>query len=294
MTEASAALAVIKEEKGTGALFRQATDVAGVCGEIVKATAQQIGDRKYVKVEGWQSIAVTYGCIASSRDVERVPGGFRAIGEVRRMSDGVVLAVAEGFVGEDEPVWFGGKGKDRNGKEKIYERRAEYAIRAMAQTRAISRACRSAFAFVVTLIDKSLSTTPAEEVPDGGFNDHFASPNSEKATATKQRLATEKTVEGTATSKPASDGPTNFPNYGKRKGEAIAGAKQEDLVFYRKGAERTIADASKSKWHDRERALIDAIDAELRKQSKGTDAPAPDATNGSEPPPPTDADAPQF
>jgi hypothetical protein len=35
----------------------------------------------------------------------------------------------------------------------------------MAQTRAISRVCRSAFAHVVVLIDKELSTTPAEEVP---------------------------------------------------------------------------------------------------------------------------------
>lgn len=288
MTEASAALAVIKEEKGTGALFRQATDVAGVCGAIVKQTAQKIGDRKYVKVEGWQSIAVTYGCIASSRDVERVPGGYRAIGEVRRMSDQAVLATAEGFIGEDEPVWFGGM--DEKGKK--HTRRPEYAIRAMVQTRAISRACRSAFAFVVTLIDASLSTTPAEEVPDGGFNDNFHSPATDKAAATKQRLASEKTVEGTATSKPASDAPTHFPNYGKRKAELIAGAKQEDLIFYRKGAERTIADASKSKWHDRERSLIDAIDAELRRQSKGTEAPPPDTSNDNEPPPPTDADAP--
>jgi hypothetical protein len=41
----------------------------------------------------------------------------------------------------------------------------------MCQTRAISRACRSAFAHIVVLIDKSLSTTPAEEVPHGGFED---------------------------------------------------------------------------------------------------------------------------
>jgi RNase H-fold protein (predicted Holliday junction resolvase) len=33
----------------------------------------------------------------------------------------------------------------------------------MAQTRAISRVCRSAFAHCVVLIDADLSTTPAEE-----------------------------------------------------------------------------------------------------------------------------------
>jgi hypothetical protein len=41
----------------------------------------------------------------------------------------------------------------------------------MAQTRAISRACRSAFAFVVTMMDAGLETTPAEEVPQDGFSD---------------------------------------------------------------------------------------------------------------------------
>jgi hypothetical protein len=42
----------------------------------------------------------------------------------------------------------------------------------MAQTRAISRACRSAFAFVVTMMDAGLETTPAEEVPSEGFSDN--------------------------------------------------------------------------------------------------------------------------
>jgi hypothetical protein len=36
----------------------------------------------------------------------------------------------------------------------------------MAQTRAISRVCRSAFAHCVVLISSDLSTTPAEEAED--------------------------------------------------------------------------------------------------------------------------------
>jgi hypothetical protein len=135
---------------------RQATDVAGACKAIVLKTSQNIQGRKYVRVEGWQSIATAHGCIASARDVERVEGGIRAIGEVRRMDTGATLATAEGFVGDDEPTWA---------------KRPEYARRAMAQTRAISRACRSAFAHVVVLMDAGLETTPAEEVPAGGFDD---------------------------------------------------------------------------------------------------------------------------
>ena len=136
--------------------IRQATDVAGACREIVKATAQRIGNRDYVRVEGWQSIAVAHGCVASARDVEKVEGGWRCIGEVRRMDTGQAISTAEGFLGDDEEMWA---------------KRPTYARRAMCQTRAISRACRSAFAHVVVLIDKNLSTTPAEEVPFGGFED---------------------------------------------------------------------------------------------------------------------------
>lgn len=141
---------------GVATHIRQATDVAGACREIVKATAQKIGHGTYVRVEGWQSIAVAHGCVASARDVEKVEGGVRCIGEVRRMDTGSVIATAEGFVGDDEPTWAN---------------RPTYAKRAMCQTRAISRACRSAFAHVVVLIDRNLSTTPAEEVPHGGFED---------------------------------------------------------------------------------------------------------------------------
>jgi hypothetical protein len=141
-------------------VYRASTDAAGLCRDIVLKTAQKIGGRQYVKVEGWQAIAIAHGCAASADHVERVEdegmSGFRAVGIVRRMSDGAEIARAEGFLGDDETVWA---------------KRPVYARRAMVQTRAISRACRSAFAHVVVLIDANLSTTPAEEVPDEGFDD---------------------------------------------------------------------------------------------------------------------------
>ncbi len=141
------------------ATYRLSTDAAEIARAIVMQTAIPIQGRKYVKVEGWQAIAVAHGCTASARGVERIEGGVRAIGEVRRMDNGAVIAEAEGFVGEDEPVWFGGVLGS-----KTLPKRSDFAIRAMAQTRAISRACRSAFAHVVVMIDKELGTTPAEEM----------------------------------------------------------------------------------------------------------------------------------
>ncbi len=170
-----------------GALMTQATDVAGVCAEIVKRTAQQIQGRKYVRVEGWQSIAAAYGCVASSKNVTRVAGGVKATGELHRISDGALIATAEGFVGEDEPTWFGGE----NQHGKMLPKRADFAIQAMAQTRAISRVCRTAFAFVVVMIDGNLSTTPAEEM-SGVVHDVDVTeeiPTASDTTATALKLA---------------------------------------------------------------------------------------------------------
>lgn len=164
--------------------YRASTDAAAICRDIVISTATNIQGRKYVCVEGWQAIAIAHGCAAGARDVEKVEGGIRAIGEVRRMSDGGLIATAEGFVGEDEPTWYGGQNRGRT-----LPKRADYAIRAMAQTRAISRACRSAFAHVVVMMNAGLATTPAEEVPFDGFDngviDHEPQQLGEPAARTK-------------------------------------------------------------------------------------------------------------
>jgi uncharacterized protein (DUF3820 family) len=128
---------------------RQATDVAGLCRDIVLKTSQPIQGRKYVRVEGWQSIAAAHGCIASIDSVSETDEGVIAIASLLD-SMGKVRGKAEGYVGKDEKLWAA---------------RPKYAQRAMAQTRAISRVCRSAFAHVVVLMDAGLETTPAEEIP---------------------------------------------------------------------------------------------------------------------------------
>ncbi|BBC81246.1 phage recombination protein Bet [Acetobacter orientalis] len=145
--------------------WRASTDAASMCKEVVNKRAIDLQGRRYVPVEGWQAIAIAHGCVASSENVRRVDGGFSAEGVIRRMEDGHEIARAEGFVGEDEITWFGGKNK----WGKILPKRPDFAIRAMAQTRGISRACRSAFAHVVVLMDIGLETTPYEEMA-GVFN----------------------------------------------------------------------------------------------------------------------------
>jgi hypothetical protein len=129
--------------------IKRSTDVAGACKEIVTRTSIKIQNRKYVPVEGWMAIATAHGCNLSATDVKQVDGGISARGIVRRISDGLILGEAEGFVGEDEKTW---------------SNRPLFARRAMAQTRAMSRAARSVFAHVVVLMDAGLETTPAEEM----------------------------------------------------------------------------------------------------------------------------------
>ena len=64
-----------------------------------------------------------------------------------------------------------------------------------------------------------------------------------------------------------------FPNYGRRKGEPVAGASEEDLDYYARGCRRTLADPGKARFHDKERTLLAAIEAEM---SRRGGAPADD------------------
>jgi hypothetical protein len=149
--------------------YRMSIEAAQTCGDFVRAVAQTIQGRKYLGMDGWQAIAAAHGCAASAGEVTKEEDGVRAIGEVRRLSDGLVIARGEGFAGKDEPAWFGGEmevwsRQARRNVKVLAPKRPDFAIRAMAQTRAISRACRSAFAHVVVLIGRDLQTTPAEEM----------------------------------------------------------------------------------------------------------------------------------
>jgi len=62
------------------------------------------------------------------------------------------------------------------------------------------------------------------------------------------------------------DGGLVFPPYGRSKGAPIAGASIQDLEFYISGSRRSLDDPSKSRWHDKERVLLAALEAELARQ----------------------------
>jgi hypothetical protein len=60
-----------------------------------------------------------------------------------------------------------------------------------------------------------------------------------------------------------------FPPYGRSKGMPIAGASMQDLEFYANGSRRSLADPSKSRFHDKERTLLAAIEEEIARQQGG-------------------------
>ena len=210
-------------------LHKLALNVAGLVREVVKQATVSIEDRNYVRVEGWQAIANGFGCVASARDVTREYDdggefvGFKALGEVHRINDHALIATGEGFIGTDEVRWFGGVAtvwdkQTRRRVEKKFDPAPEYAARSMVQTRAISRACKAAFAFVILMIDKSLSTTPAEEIEPG-----------DEPTGREREV-----VRGPATNHPAVDPPTNgwqnvICSYGT-KGGKLRGKRLGDLT----------------------------------------------------------------
>ncbi len=217
--------------------MRLSTDVAGLCKDIVTKTAVRIQDRNYVKVEGWMAIATAHGCAAGATGVKQDENGTSAIGEIRRISDGTLICQAEGFVGKDEPVWYGGVANTRNGP-KTHDKRPDYAIRAMAQTRAISRACRSAFAHVVVLMDAGLSTTPAEEVPHGGFDNDAAAATATNVTPRQSQSS--KPVEVPRTENGAYKLPDGVKwqdvkvHFGKNKGIALGKLEDQTIEWYLK------------------------------------------------------------
>jgi hypothetical protein len=60
-----------------------------------------------------------------------------------------------------------------------------------------------------------------------------------------------------------------FPPYGRSRGAPIAGATIQDLEFYISGSRRSLDDPSKARWHEKERVLLAAMEAELARQKGG-------------------------
>lgn len=57
-----------------------------------------------------------------------------------------------------------------------------------------------------------------------------------------------------------------LPNFGRQKGEPIAGVETKDLEWYASAMRRSIDDPEKARWADANQAVLDAIEAELERR----------------------------
>jgi hypothetical protein len=133
------------------ALVRHATDAADALADVIetKTLHTLISGRRYVRCEGWTTLAAMLGFLAREEAVtRREDGSYEATVALVRITDGAVLTRASAECGLDEPTW---------------KSRPAYARRSMAVTRATSKACRIAFSWVMVLA--GYEVTPAEEVP---------------------------------------------------------------------------------------------------------------------------------
>lgn len=116
-----------------------------------------ISGRKYVKVEGWELLGTFLGILPRERSItEHLDGSFEAAFDLVRQSDGTVVGGASALCGMDEKRWGSA---DR------------YARRSMAATRAVGKAYRTSFSWIISLA--GYCPTPEEEMPKDAIDIPF-------------------------------------------------------------------------------------------------------------------------
>lgn len=87
--------------------------------------------------------------------------------------------------------------------------------------------------------------------------------------ATPDRAASAPSPRSAPSASGSGGGGMVFPPYGRSKGMPIAGASLQDLEFYIQGSRRSLDDPTKARFHDKERVLLAAMEAELARQGGG-------------------------
>jgi len=168
-------------------VIRKATEAATALADVVRrkprkgqeAMVLDIAGREFVRVEGWTLLGSMVGVFAFVEWTREMDNGWEAR-VVARTRDGAVVGAGESECLRSERPWA---------------TRDDFALRAMAQTRATSRALRQPLGFVMKLA--GFEPVAAEEMdsPD----EKPSRPSFEKPTdADKKRLAklVERLVEG--------------------------------------------------------------------------------------------------
>lgn len=144
-------------------IIRRASETADALAAVLRdrKLTSNISGKEHVRVEGWTLLGTMLGVfpvIEWTRPLDG--GGWEARVEARTLA-GQTVGAAEAQCTRAEKEWGPNPSKGRM--------RDDYALRSMAQTRAISKALRGPLGFVVTLA--GYEATPAEEMPSQGFSE---------------------------------------------------------------------------------------------------------------------------
>jgi hypothetical protein len=139
-------------------VVQRATEVANALKSVLDTQnlTSNVGGRKHVNVEGWQTVGTMLGIVPVVVWTRPLEGAEQPKGahswEARveaRTLDGRIVGAAEAVCSRGEKTW---------------SNREDYALKSMAQTRATSKALKSVLGFVVSLA--GYSSTPLEEMAD--------------------------------------------------------------------------------------------------------------------------------
>ena len=132
------------------------TEIASLFKQVVKdqGLSEPVQGKDYLRVEAWQFLGSLNGVTSVLVETERIEGGWKAVSEARRESDGQTVGAGHAICTREERRWA---------------RADDYAVLSMAQTRATSKALKSCLGHLATL--SGYATTPLEEMPTEGFGD---------------------------------------------------------------------------------------------------------------------------
>lgn len=148
---------------------RDIIDIARARGFVVQfrtsnAKTGEVREAEYFGLPAWQLLGMTYGVTAMVEELTPIEGGWRARA-VARTRDGDIVGAAYGLCTRSEHETPGSSGKRP-------VRRTEHDLAAMAQSRAMRNAMRSAFgaALVLAGFDWADPEAPATDAQVGALH----------------------------------------------------------------------------------------------------------------------------
>lgn len=161
-------------------VIAKASESAVALADVIRSQHlyKTIGGKNHVFVEAWTLLGSMLGVFPVVVWTKPLENGWEARVEARTLA-GDLVGAAEAQCGRDEPTWA---------------KRADYALRSMAQTRATSRALRGPLGFIVVLA--GYSATAAEEMQDVAQGPNQSATGNDTKKATEAQIKRMMTLAG--------------------------------------------------------------------------------------------------